>query len=86
VLRLIVDLIVVFKKEIMSDQAKNIMDKIKYPKREGMDSSKGKAYFYRTGPKYVVEVPDEGVKELKEQLDIKHVYEVYRANWDVRKD
>jgi hypothetical protein len=65
-----------------------VMQYTDYPFWEGMDSSKRKAYFYKTGEKYHVIFPSEEEKQnfiqyLKNKPEI---YEVYKADWNIRKD
>ena len=68
------DIIVVFKKDIPIEQADVVMKKLKLSYHEGMDSSKGKLYFYATGPKFIVKVPlshkDEFMKKIRLKTSI----------------
>ena len=81
------DIIVVFKKDIPIEQADVVMKKLKLSYHEGMDSSKGKLYFYATGPKFIVKVPlshkDEFMKKIMED---QIVFEAYEANYNIQKD
>ncbi|MHA1299340.1 MAG: hypothetical protein ACTSO9_07895 [Candidatus Helarchaeota archaeon] len=82
------DLIVVFKKDVDLKDAENILNKFKeIDFHEGMDSSRGKAYFYRTGPKFIIKISDEKKnKFIKEIERISELYEVYIADYSTYKD
>lgn len=83
----LVEIIVVFKKEVSPATAKEIMEKIGNPYREGMDSSRGKIYFYKTGSKFIMHVSkDEKTALMKKLSKFPEIYEVYEPNWDIRKD
>jgi hypothetical protein len=81
-------LVVVFKKETLEKAAKTIMEKAGYPFHEGMDSSRGKGYFYKTGEKYIILFPLEEEKNtfLKNNKDKSEIYEIYEPDWDKCKD
>lgn len=49
-----IELIAVFKKEIDLPAAQTILQKTGTTYRKGMDSSRGKLYFYSTGPKFIL--------------------------------
>ena len=81
------EIVVVFEKKITPEQAEKIINNFTEPFREGMDSSKGKAYFYGTGPKYIVKVEHEKISRfLKECLKIIEIHECYLADWNLIKD
>lgn len=81
------EIIVVFQKIISKEQALKIMTAFQAPYREGMDSSRGKKYFYSTGPKFIVKVVSEKLANfLKGCAEIKEIHECYVADWDVIKD
>lgn len=83
----IIEMVVVFKKKIPLEAAGKIMDAQGCPYREGMDSSRGKIYFYKTGPKFRVEVKQDEFQEFVKRLErLSEVYEVYKANWNIIKD
>ena len=82
-----IDIVIVFKKDITHDQAKMIMDRFNLIYHEGMDSSRGKSYFYRTGPKFIAKIEPEQKKSLISKLNkYTEIYEVYLANWKIIKD
>jgi len=82
-----IDMIVVFKKNVPVEKANSILFEKAYIFYEGMDSSKGKQYFQKTGPKYIVKVPPEKVTAFSDEMkNIFQVYEVYRADWTIEKD
>ena len=78
-----IDIVIVFKKDITHDQAKMIMDRFNLIYHEGMDSSRGKSYFYKTGPKIEPEQKKSLISKLNKYTEI---YEVYLANWKIIKD
>lgn len=82
------ELILVFKKDIGLRNAKIFLKKTMIKYREGMDSSKGKIYFYNTGPKYILtfETESEKNKFEREYQNSKEIYEMYTPNWEIRKD
>ena len=83
----IIDMVVVFKKEIPIEKAREIMETQNRPYKEGMDSSRGKSYFYKTGPKFIAKIDREEVQEFIKQLEsLSEVYEVYKADWSIIKD
>jgi len=54
-----------------------------------MDSSRGKIYFYSTGPKYIVTFKDEDQKysfERKNYFFLPEIHEIYEPDWDIQKD
>ena len=64
------------------------MDTTEVKYREGMDSSKGKIYFYKTGPKFILtfETEQEKNKFEREYQSLKEIYETYSPDWEIRKD
>lgn len=81
--------IVVFKKNITDEAAENWMKSINVTYRKGMDSSRGKIYFYSTGPKYIIKFTDEAQKQSfnMEHYDfLPEIHEIYTADWDKAKD
>ncbi len=82
-----IELVVVFKKGISPEEAEATMRSLGRPFREGMDSSRGKIYFYSTGPKFRLPVsPDEAPALTKRLGKMRQVYEVYKADWNIVKD
>lgn len=82
-----IELIIVFKKEIEQPAAENFLKKSKVIYREGMDSSRGKIYFYSTGPKFILTLRQKKKKEISyPQIKKEEVYEIYEPDWDKRKD
>jgi hypothetical protein len=82
------ELVVVFKKEISEEKSLEIMNKIGYAFRSGMDSSKGKVYFYSTGPKFIVDIiSEENIDTvINKYTSFSEVFEIYKANWNIVKD
>ena len=82
-----IDIVIVFKKDITHEQAKMIMDRFNLIYHEGMDSSRGKKYFYRTGPKFIAKIEPQQQKSLISKLNkYTEIYEVYQADWKIIKD
>jgi len=83
-----VSLVVIFKKEIAKAKTIEIMEKTLYPYWEGMDSSKGKIYFQKTGEKYHVVFTTEAEREqfLQQYKSTSEIYEIYKPDWDIQKD
>ncbi|MBS1646560.1 MAG: hypothetical protein JST67_04405 [Bacteroidetes bacterium] len=83
-----IELIVVFKKEVELKEAEAFLTKTKVKFREGMDSSRGRIYFYKTGPKFILtfETAQERKKFEKKYKSAEEVYEIYEPDWDIRKD
>lgn len=83
-----IELIVVFKKDIDLQNAQAILNKTGVKYREGMDSSRGKLYYYSTGPKFILTFETEQRKELinSEFEKMSEIHEVYTPDWDKCKD
>lgn len=81
-------LVVVFKKNITKNMTQTIMEATKYPYWEGMDSSKGKVYFSKTGEKYHVLFPNDAeLKAFQEKYkNTPEIYEIYIPDWEIQKD
>ncbi len=82
------DLIVVFKKDLKKEDAELILSQFKdIIYREGMDSSRGKAYFYSTGPKYIINMDINIKANFINQIESNpKLHEVYEADWNKLKD
>lgn len=83
-----IELIAVFKKDIKLETAQSILDNAHVKYREGMDSSRGKLYFYSTGPKFILTFETEQEKEHINSTfnKMKEIHEVYTPDWDKCKD
>ena len=83
-----IELIVVFKKTVEPEQANEILDKTGVVYREGMDSSRGKVYFYSTGPKYILTFKTDEDKQafIKKHKGKRVVHEMYTPDWTKAKD
>jgi len=83
-----IELIIVFKKDIDSQNAQIIIDKTGIKHRKGMDSSRGKIYFYDTGPKFILTFDTEQEKEriMAEFEILNEIHEVYTPDWEKSKD
>ena len=87
VLTIFITLAVVFTKETPPTTADAIIRKQKCVYREGMDSSKGKNYFYKTGPKYLLTLNKAECTKVKANLTkANNIYEIYEADFSIQKD
>lgn len=81
------ELAVVFKKKVSQKRAETILHSLNFPFHEGGDSSRGKIYFYRTGPKFLMNIPKEEIGRVKAELEaMPEVHEAYFPNWKIQKD
>jgi len=83
-----IEFILVFTKNTGLRKAKTILDKIGVTYREGMDSSRGKIYFYNTGPKFILtfETEEEKSEFESKYQDVKEIHEIYTPDWTIQKD
>ncbi len=83
-----IELVVVFKKEVELTVAEQFLDSTGIPYREGMDSSRGKLYFYKTGEKFILtfETSDQREKFMTTHEGSELIYEIYKPNWNIQKD
>ncbi|MBS1652797.1 MAG: hypothetical protein JSU07_12380 [Bacteroidetes bacterium] len=83
-----IEIIIVFKIDITEEFAENYLTKLGIAFREGMDSSKGKIYFYSTGPKYILTFTSEKDKKefMSKHAKDKEIHEIYTPNWKIQKD
>lgn len=84
-----IELIVVFKKDVTPDEADAMLKNSGAPKyRNGMDSSRGKIYFYSTGPKFILtfDAADERKKFLSANEGDARIHEMYIPDWTKSKD
>ena len=83
-----IELVVVFKQEIELDNAVSILQHTGISYRKGMDSSKGKIYFYKTGSKFILTFETEQRKDafIAEYENKKEIYEIYAPDWSITKD
>lgn len=83
-----VELMIVFKKEVPMQKAKAILYKSRVKYRERMDSSRGKIYFYRTGPKFVLTFNTLSDKKyfISTHKETKEIFELYTPDWCIQKD
>lgn len=83
-----IELIVVFKKDILKEDAQRLLEATGIPCRKGMDSSRGKIYFYSTGPKFILTFEDETQRKkfIGEYHGTENIHEVYEPDWDIQKD
>lgn len=83
------ELIVVFKKNVTEEHSLEMIQSYGIPFREGMDSSRGKIYFYNTAKKYILtfESSDQKMNFLKTLPKfLPEIHEVYEPNWKIQKD
>lgn len=83
-----IELIVVFKKDVELSVAKQFLDATGIAYREGMDSSRGKLYFYKTGKKFILTfgTSDQQKKFMATHEGSELIYEIYEPDWDKQKD
>ncbi len=82
-----VELVVYFQKGVTEDQAAQRLRPLGHPFHAGADSSKGKGYFYASGPPFVVNVPVSAVDAFTEACGkLPEVKEVYEADKSMQKD
>jgi len=81
------ELAVTFKKQARRQEAEEVLQAYNLPFREGADSSRGKMYYYNTGPKFILHVPKDKLTAVAAELK-KHplVFEVYEPDWTKQKD
>lgn len=82
------ELVVVFKKDISAARTVEIMKSFNIAFNEGMDSSKGRLYFDKTGSKYLANFnSDNERKAFQEKIkQFSEIYEVYIPDWRIQKD
>lgn len=83
-----IKLVLVFTKNTGLRKAQTVLDKLGVKYREGMDSSKGKIYFYNTGPKFILtfETDEERNEFENKYQDLKEIHEIYTPDWTIQKD
>ena len=83
------ELIIVFKKSVSEEKSLEMIQSFGFPFREGMDSSRGKIYFYSTGEKYILTFKDADelmAFRMKRHQFLSEVHEIYEPDWDIQKD
>ena len=79
--------VLVFKKEITREAAEAFIASRKIKARFGSDSSRGKVFFYNHGPQFITDVDFKIENELLEGLRAaSEISEVYKAQWNIKKD
>lgn len=65
-----------------------MLEATRIPYRKGMDSSRGKIYFYSTGPKFILTFADEVQREkfIGAYQATENIHELYEPDWDIQKD
>lgn len=83
-----IEQVVVFKKGTEIQDAQLILDKDGIAYRQGMDSSRGKLYFYKTGPKFILTFATEQEKDtfVANYQNSEYIYEIYTPDWTKQKD
>lgn len=83
-----IELILVFKKDVSLKKAKTFLNNTSIPYGEGMDSSRGKIYFYNTGPKFILtfETEQERNQFELEYQNSEEIHEIYIPDWKIQKD
>jgi len=83
------ELIIVFKKDVAEEQSLKLMESFHVQFRKGMDSSKGKIYFYATGEKYIVtfgNTEEQSEFEKKRYQFSLEIHQIYTPDWNIQKD
>jgi len=82
-------LVVVFKNNVTEEQSKAMVASWNVKFHNGMDSSRGKLYFYATGEKYLLTFNSDDelmdFRRLRYQF-LPEIHEIYTPNWDIQKD
>lgn len=83
-----IEAVVVFRKEVPLASAQAVLRNQNLPHREGMDSSRGRIYFYKTGPKFLVTFQSEGERDelMRRMKNESTIFEIYIPDWDIQKD
>lgn len=86
--RTAIELIVVFTKQVTREEAEGILVNTGVPYRKGMDSSRGKLYFYSTGPKFILtfDTVEERSRTITALEALQQLHEVYIPDWTKCKD
>lgn len=83
------ELIIVFKKDVTEKREVEVLSTFNVVFREGMDSSRGKLYFYATGGKYILtfkNIQDKEAFQLKRYQFLPEIHEIYEPDWGITKD
>lgn len=83
------ELVIVFKKNVTEEQSEKLMQSFNVKFRKGMDSSKGKIYFYATGGKYIVTFSNEEEQnefQKNRYQFLPEIHQIYTPDWDIQKD
>ena len=82
------ELIIVFIKGTGVRNAQRFLDKTGIAYRQGMDSSRGKLYFYNTGPKFILTFANQSEKQkfITDYQNLKDIHELYTPDWTTKKD
>jgi hypothetical protein len=83
-----IELVAVFKKAIQLKQAQELLEETGVRYRKGMDSSRGKLYFYSTGPKFILTFESQPDKEtfIAQYAQMEAFHEIYTPDWTKHKD
>ena len=65
----LIEVCIVFTKDTTGHAARTLLEGFDLPFREGSDSSKGKVYYYSTGPKYIMHVPRSEASAVVRKLE-----------------
>lgn len=83
------ELIIVFKQNVTEEQSNAIVASWNVKFRTGMDSSRGKLYFYATGEKYILTFTSDdelmNFRRLRYQF-LPEIHEIYTPDWEIQKD
>jgi hypothetical protein len=80
------EMVFVFKKNISKEDAEAFIQKVGLPSHPGADASRGKIYFYSTGPKYIVIVPPAREHDIELLRFEPQIHEIYPADRTIQKD
>ncbi|WP_299464380.1 hypothetical protein [uncultured Microscilla sp.] len=81
-------LVVVFKLKQTEDNCNHLLQQWNCTYYSGMDSGKGKKYFYSTGPKFIVNFPNKTQAQafIDEHKKMPEIHEIYPPDWGIFKD
>lgn len=82
------ELIAVFKKDVTREDAQALLTATGVQFRKGMDSSRGKIYFYATDPKFILtfETAQQREKFMRDHQSSEIIHELYEPDWKIQKD
>jgi hypothetical protein len=82
-------LVIVFKNNITEEQAIEKVTSWNVEFKQGMDSSRGKIYFYATGEKFILTFNNDDeltAFKMNRYQFLPEIHEIYTPDWDKQKD